>query len=234
MLQGEKMNQVMDFINSTSSVLEYSIVSKWYTIICFVMLVLSIILKCVFPVKKIYHHTTTEDGLSIIASKEFKTRTQGLMFCEMTKNKYLGMKPGKESDYTITFYGNSLKYLKPINLGLISFILPWSLLKAFTGQWTTSKIGDVLIYDTDEFNGGACVGKIKIIKHKGKLLLYSYARNIGLSFINIPVLLMIYMPVKTISFVMNNLLVTLLFMVLVIVGMLFFFFKQDWFNDFFR
>lgn len=85
MLQGEKMNQVMDFINSSSSVLEYSIVSKWYTIICLVMLALILILKCVFPVKKIYYHTTTKDGLSIIASKEFKTRAHGLMFCGMSK-----------------------------------------------------------------------------------------------------------------------------------------------------
>lgn len=228
------MSEALGMFMSLLDLVEDTILSRAYTVALILMLVINVFLKYVFTIKRVYHLTKKTDGKNIIDKARFETRTQGLMFCGLFKSKYLGVNFGKKADYIITFEADSIKNLKPINLDVFSFFLPWSVIKSLTGQWVTTKIGDVRLSISKEFEGGAYVDKIDIEKHKGKLRFFSWARNVSLSFINIPLLMIIYMPCKVILFAGDHMLLTGGYITFLIVWLTIFYKLQNKLNDFMR
>lgn len=205
-----------------------------YSLICILVLIFSLIMNLtkIHSNRKLYHTTISNDLKEIFTKKTFETRTQGLMFCSWRKSNLLGMFIGEKADSTIIIRGDALKKFRPISLNFHSFFLPWNIMKTILlFQWVSKSIGDVKIIGYKLKDNELYIDKAEIVPHKGKLKIISILRNLGLGFINIPLLFVIYMPLdKNLEFVLNHKIYFLTIFPLALFSLIIFFKNQLAFN----
>jgi len=223
----------IDAANIISSNFQLDLFSSSYTAFALATLFYNLYsLHCKKP-RKLYHCTSSKDASEIIKSKNFETRTEGLMFCSLEKNNKIGVNSASDSDFTFIITDSALKSYRPIAGGLIRFIMPWGLWKNFRSEWVTKKKGDVQINEIiyDNKSNISTIHKVTIVKHKGWVRFLSSIRSFGISLVNLGGLGFIYFRLSFIGLLSSYKYISIpLISALALIAIIFYF-TQSYFNN---